>query len=334
MSWIKENPFAVTLGGVTVLGAGVLLFAGSHFSSKYQEAQDAYTADSAEVAEAQKLSPSPKAENRDGKTKALKEYAESLGKLQTSFTKFRPAELKNVSPQEFTDALKASDSKVREAFTASNTKLPEQFFLGFETYKASLAREGATGILGYELDAVSELFQSLAKAAPSELKNVHRPVLPEEDGGKFDPGATAVARSLPVEITFRGPEKSAREFLSAIASSDNFYYVVRSIRVTNDKLKGPLPSDVKFETPAASADPFSGAFALPPAEGAAPAPAPAPAEGGAAPAAPAGAEPAPAAPVAGDTSRILKQVLGSEEINVFVRIDVLRFLPVKELPQP
>jgi hypothetical protein len=35
-----------------------------------------------------------------------------------------------------------------------------------------------------------------------------------------------------------------------------------------------------------------------------------------------------------DSSRILAQVLGSEELIVFVRIDLIMFLPSKELPKP
>ena len=35
-----------------------------------------------------------------------------------------------------------------------------------------------------------------------------------------------------------------------------------------------------------------------------------------------------------DTSRILAQVLGSEEVVVFVRFDLSMFLPSKELPTP
>jgi len=45
--------------------------------------------------------------------------------------------------------------------------------------------------------------------------------------------------------------------------------------------------------------------------------------------APVAAAPA-AAPV--DTSRILSQVLGNEELQVFIRLDLLLFLAPKELP--
>jgi hypothetical protein len=41
--------------------------------------------------------------------------------------------------------------------------------------------------------------------------------------------------------------------------------------------------------------------------------------------------PAPA-PAVADSSRILSQVLGNEEVQVFVRLDLMQFLPAKKLP--
>jgi hypothetical protein len=40
-----------------------------------------------------------------------------------------------------------------------------------------------------------------------------------------------------------------------------------------------------------------------------------------------------AAPAAADSSRILNQILGKEELQVFLRMDALQFLPVKALPE-
>jgi hypothetical protein len=46
--------------------------------------------------------------------------------------------------------------------------------------------------------------------------------------------------------------------------------------------------------------------------------------------------PDPAAPPTPevDTSRILAQVLGNEDLTVFVRFDIATFLPSKDLPKP
>jgi hypothetical protein len=311
MSWIKENPFVATLGGITLVGTAGLLLVGNHFGSKYQQSLDEYTADAQLVAEGEKLALYPKQENLDAKKKALRDYRDSISKLQIAFDKYRPVAPKPVTSQEFTDNLREADAKVREAFAAANTKLPDAFFLGFETYKGTVARDNATGVLNYQLGAVSELFQALAKAAPSEVKNVHRPKLVEEEGGKFDDPA-AVSRALPIEVTFRGTEKSVRQFLSDLASSGTHFYVIRTIRVTNDKLVGPLPAEIRFEeTPAPGASPEGTTGIVLPGEAAV----------------------QPAQVAVTDSSRKLIQLLGAEQLNVFLRIDILQFLPTKELPK-
>jgi len=316
MSWIKDNPFVAALSGITVVATGALVYFGTYTSGKYSEHLDQYKVDTDKVIEAEKLPIYPNPANSQGKSKALIDYRADLTKLQGDFAPFRPDALKKLSAQDFTGNLKTADSTVRQAFTASNTKLPEAFFLGFEKYKGgALAKEGSTGILDYQLGAATELFLALAKAAPSELKNVYRKELAEESGETFD-AKDAVYRPLSMEITFTGTERSVREFLTAIEGSESHYYTIRAIRIKNAKDKGPTPADAKFEAPKAggAADPFSGFLD----------PAPAP-DGGAA------VKPAAVPP---DTGKVLQQILGFEELSVFLRLDVVQFLPTKELPKP
>jgi hypothetical protein len=259
-----------------------------------------------------------------------KNLAAAVDGLQKTFAKFRPEPFKTLPPQQITDTLLAATEEVRKAF-GENTTIPDVFFLGFEAYKDSLAREGATGVLNYQIGAARELFLILAAAGPAELRNVHRPPLPEEQGTNFQPGPEAVARALPIEITFTGTESSLREFLTALNQSKNYYFVIRTMRVASEKKTPPLHTDAKFELPKAAAsadnpanDPFGGGFVIP---------------GDEEPAAEDEEEdePAPAPevqPLPTDSGRILAPVLGTEKIEVFLRIDIMRFLPEKKLPQP
>ncbi len=321
MSWIKDNKFVVALGGGTLLGVALLFFLGSSGAARYDEAKTKFDAAAGDAASFEKLPLYPKPENRDGKRKALDEYRKSVDTLQASFEKFRPKEIKNVSPQDFTDKLKEADVEIRKAFAESGTTVPEGFFAGFVRYKTSLALPTTTGMLSYELGSIKNILLELAKARPSEFRNLYRVSLPEEDGQPYTAPANAVARPLSLEITFVGPEKSARDFLSSIVKPENQYLVVRAVRITNAKKDPPRAADAQFEKPAAAkpagADsPFGGGFVLP-GDDAKPAAAP---------------EKPAAAPERADSSRILAQVLGSEQVQVFVRLDILQFLPVKKLP--
>src|SRR5690606_13773811 len=145
-----------------------------------------------------------------------------------------------------------------EALANAGTEVPPQFFLGFESYTNSPVRKEATGILGYQMDAVAELFNGLAAAKPTRLINVFRPALDEESGKSFDATGKSY-RALPIEIAFNGTEASLREFLSSLDDSKKFYYVVRSIRVSNEKQKAPTASDAEFRQEEEAADSGAGA---------------------------------------------------------------------------
>ncbi|HSR37039.1 MAG TPA: Amuc_1100 family pilus-like protein [Desulfurivibrionaceae bacterium] len=321
MSWFKDNKFLVVLGGTTLVLAIVLFMIGSKGSGRYDQAKQDFDAAVDEATAYERLPLYPRTENRDGKSKALDEYRKATDELQAAFKAYRSEKPANVTPQEFTTQLKAVNDQLVKAFADSNTKLPDEFFRGFERYKTELARSEATGILGQQLQSIKALMLALAKSGPSELRNLHRPGLPEEEGRSFEPKPSQVARPLPLEISFTGPERSARQFLSAISNPDSQYVVIRTLRITNAKKDPPRAADAKFDKPAAASaapaasDIFGGAFVMP-------------AEGDE------GDKDKPAAPPApkADTSRILAQVLGNEEVQVFVRLDVMSFLPAKKLP--
>lgn len=328
MSWIKDNKFIAALGGGTAVGAILLYLVGSNGAGKYQTALEAYQSASGEVDSILKLPLPPTEENRDGKSKSINEYRKSVEGLQAAFEPFRPKEIKNVTPQEFTDHLKAANDEVRKQFDDAGTKLPEAFlFCGFEKYRDTLANGNTTGILEYQLGGVKKLMLALAKAGPSELKNVYRPLLPEEEGKTYEPAANDVARPFPLEITFVGREKAAREFLSSLSKTDGQFVVIHTLKISNMKKDAPRTSDAKFDRPkeaqpagGGAGSVFGGGFVLPGEEPAKPAPDAKP------------AEPKPAEEPAADSSRILAQVLGNEEVQVFLRLDVMQFLPAKKLP--
>lgn len=324
MSWIKENKFLAGLLGGTLVGVVALYFVGSRGAGSYDTAKEQFDLAAGEASAFERLSLYPTTENANAKRKALDEYKQSADELQAAFEPFRPKEITNISPQDFTNKLKTVNDEVRKALNDGGTKVPDAFFCGFEGYKTNPAAGPATGILGYQLDFIKSLMLSLAKSGASELKNLHRPLLAEEEGKEFKPADAAVARALPLEITFSGPEKAVRAFLSSITKPEGKYVVIRSMRISNAKKDPPRTADAKFEAPRAArpaaGEAFSGGFVLPGEEPATPTDKPAEA-------------PAPApAPAPSDSSRILAQVLGNEEVQVFLRLDLMQFLPAKKLP--
>src|SRR5687767_6194619 len=107
MSWIKDNKFMAALVGGTLVGAILLYVVGSAGTRKYDEAKVKYDADAAEAADFEKLPLYPTTDNKNEKRKALGDYRKAVESLQSAFEPFRPKEIKDITPQEFTSRLLA-----------------------------------------------------------------------------------------------------------------------------------------------------------------------------------------------------------------------------------
>lgn len=324
MSWIQENRFAAGLGGITAVAAIGLIALIVSANGGYSKAKEEYDKVTGEIDGMTNGRLYPSDDNLTAKQKAVREYKESVSKLTEAFNKYKAATPPNIEPADFNTALAQARETAAKAITDSKGEVPGDFFDGFETYKETAVKKEATGILTYELGAVSQLMSGLAASGPVKLLNIHRPKLEEEDGKVFNHEGK-MYRALPFEIAFNCKEDTFRKFLSTLDDSGKYYYVIRSMRVSNDKQKAPTAADAEFKTEEAAAPaagggetPFGagGGFVLPGDDTpAAPTP-PAPAPGGV------------AAPAAGGADElILKQVLGSERINVFLRLDIVQFYP-------
>jgi hypothetical protein len=328
MNWIKSNPFVAGLAGITFVICAILYFLGSKWGTRYDEVKSEFDSSYGEVSDAESIPLYPTKTNREGKSKALGEYRESIADLRQMFDGYRSGPLNNISPQALTDNLKKALEATSAAFEKNKCELPEGFFLGFEKYRNQLAQSGATGALNYQLDGMELALMALADARASKLIKVYREELPEEGGGNYNPGPNDVTRNFGFEVTFKGSEASVRKFINSLGATEPNYYIVRCLKIGNENDMPPNVKDAKFESPAAEKpaaqidNPFGDAFNF---------------EADTAPVEEVAAEEpepeAPAAPVA-DSSRILAQVLGSEELIVFVRFDLTMFLPSKELPKP
>jgi hypothetical protein len=326
----KEKKFIGILAGITLLCGGGLYVVAGKGTSRYDMAKDQFDTLTGEIANMQKLPLFPSQQNLQAKQQELEAYKAEAQQLAAKLQAKRPKEMVNTDPQTFTNTLVKTADAALKAYAAaglttddSQKGLPKGFYLGFEEYVSTPAQGNATGILGYELTAINEVHSILAAAKPKQVLNFHREKLIEEKGEAYVAPAGATYRALSFEVSFAGPESSVRDFINGLQSSKDHFFVIRSMRLTNEKQEGPKASDVEFdEKPAAGEagaaaggvfDPGD-AFVLPddPAPGADPAPA---------------ADPKPEeekAPVA-DTSRILKQVLGAEKVQAFFRIDLLLF---------
>lgn len=332
MEWIRQNRFLTALIAITVVGIAGMAYWGKAGATRYEQAKMNFDAALADGSRIEMVKPYPIEQNRAAKKKAIEDFRSELELLQQKYDAFRPGNLEVVSPEKFIDRLKEVNDETVAACKRNALVLPDSFFCGFKAYTGKLPPRAATGVLGYQLEAINEVLLVLANSGATELLNLHRPLLEEETGKRFRALDQAVARPLPLEFTFRGPEKSLRNFVNTLSASDRNYWVIRSLRVGNEKKDPPRTSDAKFETRRAAADAAAPVFGNifqfddTPEEDA-----PAPETDGAEAPKDAPQAPAPAAR-SEEGERILSLVLGNEELIVHIRVDLMMFLPPKPLP--
>lgn len=320
----QEKKFIGILAAASLLGAGGLYFVASNGADRYQTAKEQFDGHAMDINQMQSLPLFPTQQNKQEKEKALAAFKSDAQALTSKLTAKRPKSLENINPQAFTNLLVEATQDTKKKYAAAGLKidgddaeLPKGFYLGFENYVSTPAQGSATGILAYQLGAIREVHSILAAAKPSKLLNFYREPLLEEKGETYTPSAAVPYRTMPFEISFLAPESSLRDMINGLQQSSQYFFVVRSMRIVNEKQSAPKASDANFDDAeeTSSSKPAAAAavatFVLPDeSEPAAAAPAEAPTE---------------AAASSTDSSRILKQVLGSEELQVFLRVDLVLF---------
>ena len=319
MNWIRENKFLSGFLAAVIVGVGVFGYLLYSAMGSHEEISARYTQQAAELKRLQSLQPYPDEANlkkvRDQKQTVTEATAALRNNLSTMQLTPQP-----MTPEQFQDRLRAAVTDLTTKMKAANIAPPktDKFYMGFEEYQASLPRPEAAAPLGRQLQAIELLLNILVTNKVDSINAVRRTPLPEEGaaataaaspgpgagakaGGKAGAGGgkQPLVAKIPFEVEFTADQAKFRKSLNDIVSSKQQFYVVRTLVVSNQSQAGP---------PRAEPTPVGGVpepAAAPPGE----------ATGGATPA----ASPAPASQ--------LRFVLGTEKVNVGMRLDVVDFAP-------
>jgi len=323
---LKENKLASILLIVTLVIVGVLGFFGWKKRGEYKDSMSQFESNNGELSRLQSSQPFPNPANVTKKKEAVKQLQGKSDALQNALISYRPESFDDgqiLSPADFSKNRQDKTEEVQLLFKEKGVAFPEEFCLGFLSYTTRSPREDATKLLNYQLEANSEFFKTLAHSNISSLLNVYRVEVNPERGAPFReaprrgrPAAFHPYEVLPMEVTFQANEASLEAFLNSLTNHKDYFFVIRNMRVLNQKQVPPREEDAVFETPVAAPPPPAAAFAeafgsfTDPDE-------PAEAEPEEAP--------APALAMNDDSNLILKPVLGEEELYVFLRVDLILF---------
>jgi len=247
MNWYRENRwlgnFLIAFAVTALLALWFLFRARSGFTEASAQFNEAAT----ERNRLEHLNPFPNEGNFRKTQAALNDYGATLTKLKEELrARVLPVEL--IAPNEFQSRLRRAIVNTTEKARANRVKLPENFHLGFDEFRTTLPTTAAAPLLGQELAQVELLLGILIDARVDSITTVKR-ILPPETAAATTPAARkpagaadaapAVVERAIVDLTFTASPSAMRKVLNQIASGERQFFIVRTLYVRNQQLKGP-----------------------------------------------------------------------------------------------
>ncbi len=210
-AWFAQNKlftafFAVVLAGVA--GLGWLTFQAGARNAEVSQRYDA------QVRELQRLSSLPLYPSKENEARLAEQneaYRVALEDLHNRMAK-RAESVEPISPTEFKARLTRERDAFREKAREANVAIPENFFLGFEAYQDIVPPDDATAtLLARQLNAILGVLGVLADAGIREIRGVARTPVPGEAGAPVTtaPRAEAAQPRRPERRPARGDERRA-----------------------------------------------------------------------------------------------------------------------------
>ncbi len=250
MNWFRQNrwlgSFLIVFGLATIVALAALLRA----RSSWNEASTRFSENAVEMNRLQRLAPYPTAENLRKMKEHAADYGAELSRTKEDLqTRVLPAT--PLAPNEFQSRLRQALTSVSEKARANKVKLPQNFRLGFDEYTSALPETKAAPALNQQLSQVELLLNILLDARIDALTALKRTQLAEERAGIPTPTPAAGKATTPdptapkpiernvVEVTFASTPAAARKVLNQLASTNQQFFLVRTLHILNDKDKGP-----------------------------------------------------------------------------------------------
>jgi len=255
MSWYRENRW---LGSFfTAIAVAVLISTWFFFHAKgsFADALREFNAAATERSRLEHLNPFPNEENFLRTQSALDDYHLALEKVKEELRR-QMLPFEQLAPSEFQTRLRQAIANTVEKARASRVKLPENFRLGFDEFTTALPSSAAVAAtLSQELSQIDLLLNILIDGRVDAVSALTRGVAPPENpavatlprkGGAVSE-RQLVERAI-VDLSFTASPSSLRKVLNQIAISDRQFFIVRTLYVHDEQLKGP-PREPSVTTP-------------------------------------------------------------------------------------
>lgn len=223
---------------VVVGGTGFYAFS-SH--GKYAGAMSGWESTVSGIGSLERRAPYPNEENAKAYGAKVEEYKASVKALSETLKSFQPKLNKELKNTEFQQLVSTRVGEFRTAATQGGLEIATEteFQLGFDSYANSLPAPELVPMLDYELGAIDHLLRKLITHGATGLLSFGRDEIPGE-GANQEAQSNSVVHKYPVRVSFRAPYAALQKIVNDLANDRKFFYIVRVIKVKNQMQEGPV----------------------------------------------------------------------------------------------
>ena len=226
--------FALVLVG----GAGFYAFSGYGI---YSDEVSGWDSSVGTIESLERRVPYPNKENAEALKEGVGKYDVAVQELYQSLNSFQRPLNTGLQGTQFAQLVKKTVQDYREFAKIGGLEIEsaEEFQLGFDAYAASIPAPQLVPVLDYELEAIDHLLRGLVTSRVGSLLFFERDAIPGEPGGA-DEHDSGVVHKYPVRLRFQSDYNSLQAFVNSIANDKQFFYVVRVLKVQNRVTEGPM----------------------------------------------------------------------------------------------
>jgi len=249
---LGQNKFYVGLGAVLLLGSlilGILLY---QASSAFDEAEQKYNGQVAELQRLQSLDLYPEAKNQEILEEQMTAAQEAAFAMHQQLVPMAFG-MEPLTPEQFQDKLNEAVKSLTEKAAAAGVDLSDKLYLGFSEYRTATPRPEAAAALGRQLKCIALVVDTMIDKKVAAISKITRTLLPEEqDAAKLSTSEPAGKKgrakgqllfAYPFEIEFVAEQRAFRTVLNDLSKSEKQFFIIHPVSIKNQSEKAPKKID-------------------------------------------------------------------------------------------
>lgn len=239
---MNHKAWLTTFGVFALLIIGGSAFYAFSGYSKYSEAMGSWDEKVRTIESLERKVPYPNEENAEALEARKDELDGAVQGLFESLDAFQRPLDKEMTNTQFQEKVVERVQQFREFAKEEEMGLledPQTFQLGFDVYATDIPKPELVPYLNYELEAIDKLLRQLGKSDAEALITFERDPIPGEQGGP-EKQESSVVHKYPIRLRIQARHDSYQKFINGMANDKEFFYILRVLKVKNENPEGPI----------------------------------------------------------------------------------------------